>query len=236
MSLDYYNKVGTYMIQTWLKYWTGFTLTVYTEDTLPITDPRITIKDVNNLGSAFHKFQKATHTNSRATIFSKKAFPIIEHLKPSTGYLVWVDADVISEGYITPLWLHSLIGDDSSDNISAHFGVPQQGYYSVETGFFIINREHRYKPMFYAKYRSIYHRRDFSNMYKPFDGDSFGRVIRECREFVDDFSYRELSPKPDKILSPFNNQMQGKLWHLKAKHKDKDFTSSLRLHKALYRR
>lgn len=82
------------------------------------------------------------------------------------------------------------------------------------------------------RYRNIYHTRDFSDMYKPFDGDTFGRVITECKE-IKGFSYRELSPKPDKILSPFNNQLKGKLWHLKAKHKDKAFDTSPRMKAAL---
>ena len=221
------------MLQTWLKHWLPvFHITVYSEDKLPIVNPRIHLRDVNSLGSAFHKFQKASHSNSRATIFSKKAFPIIEHLKPSTGYLVWLDADVISESYITPVWLQNIIGDDSTNNFSAHLGVPQKEYYSVETGFFIINRAHKYKQEFYTRYRNIYHRRDFSDMYKPFDGDAFGKVIRDCCKF-EDFQYRELSPKPHKILSPFNNQFQGKLWHLKAKHKDKDFNASPRMQRAL---
>lgn len=231
MSLDYYNKVGNYMLYTWLKFWDdSLKLTVYTEDHLPIFDPRVKVVNLNTLGPAYDKFQNAKHSNSRATIFSKKAFPIIKHLKPSDGYLVWVDADVITEGTIYKEWLVNLLGAPS--NFSAHFGVPQNGYYSVETGFFIINRAHPDKTQFYMRYRNIYHTRNFSGMYKPFDGDTFGRVITECRK-LNGFTYRELSPKPNKILSPFNNQMKGKLWHLKAKHKDKAFSTSPRMQAAL---
>ena len=224
MSSSYYHKWGSYMLLTWLHHWhDNFNLTLYSEDILPVDHPRVTVVPLDSFGKEYKGFLKAEHSNNRAPIFAKKAWPIMHHLKQNDGCLVWVDADVITESFIHSHWLNSLI----NDNFSAHLGVPQGEYYSVETGFFIINREHHMKNTFLEKYRNIYLNRDFSKMYKPFDGDTFGRVITECREIGLD--YNELAPNPDKVLSPFNKRFKGKLWHLKGKHKEKEPLESPRL-------
>lgn len=217
------------MIESWLKHWDkSFNLIVYSEDIIPSEHPRIEFRDLRMFNPDLHQFITATHSNSRSPIFAKKAWPIMHHLLPSRGYLVWIDADVITENTIRPSWISRLVGN----HFSAHLGVPQQGYYSVETGFFVINRTNSYKDLFLSKYKTIYLTRDFSNMYKPFDGDTFGRVIRECKE-MPGFSYKELAPKPDKVLSPFNKVFKNRMWHLKGKHKEKDLTQSPRVAKAI---
>jgi hypothetical protein len=42
--------------------------------------------------------------------------------------------------------------------------------------------------MFLKKYKDIYYNRDFSKMKKPFDGDTFGRIITEMRD-INDFKF-----------------------------------------------
>lgn len=227
MSASYYEKVGKYMLHSWIKKWSPiFHLYVYTESKIPFEHERVHYESLDQFGESLESFLTDTHPNSRSIIFAKKAWPIMANLKPSKGKLVWVDADVMSEGPITPKCIDNLLG---IGNFSAHLGVPQQGYYSVETGFFIIDRAHPAKSLFLQKYSNIYFNRDFSNMYKPFDGDTFGRCITECKKEYEGFSYNELSPKPDKVLSPFNKVFKGKMWHLKAKHKEKDLENSKRM-------
>jgi len=230
MSNAYYEKVGNYMLRSWAKNWSPFFhLTVYTEDIIPFDHERIHCESLSQF-TELSAFLKEEHSNSRCGMFGKKSWPIMHNLVPNEGKLIWIDADVITEGRITPQWIEALI----SNNFSAHLGVPQYGYYSVETGFFIINRSHPSKELFRTKYRNIYMKRDFSNMHKPFDGDSFGRCVTECVAEDPKFSYNELSPKPDKVLSPFNKRFKRVMWHLKAKHKEKDLANSPRMNSILH--
>jgi hypothetical protein len=98
-------------------------------------------------------------------------------------------------------------------------GVSQGTYYSVETGFFIINLNNKFKSLFLKKYKSIYYLRDFKNMFKPFDGDTFGRVITEMKD-INGFIFQDLSSTLEK-LSPFNKVFKNKMKHYKANRKHK---------------
>ena len=148
MSQNYYDLVGCHMISSWLEHWPKeFVLNVYTEDKLNLSHPRINIISLDTMGVEYHKFQNENllKLNDRAKIFAKKAWPIMQNLKENTGKLLWLDADVITVGEITKEWLDSLL---SKKDFSAHFGVFQSEFYSVETGFFIINRENKFKEDF----------------------------------------------------------------------------------------
>ena len=217
MSKKYYDHIGQDMIKSWLEYWpTNLILTVYSEDDLRIDHPRIQIVSLSTMDQTYHDFQNHTSKkfNERSKTFAKKAWPIMENLKNDQGKLIWLDADVITESEITLSWLDSLL---AKNEFSCHLGVPQNEYYSVETGFFIINLENKFRNMFLEKYKTIYYTRDFSNMKKPFDGDVFGRIITEMRP-IDNFKFNDLSPSLDSF-SPFNRIFKGKMKHYKAKKK-----------------
>jgi|TARA_B110000977_G_scaffold34081_1_gene45420 hypothetical protein len=217
MSLDYYNNIGQAMVESWLRYWPKeYTLKIYTEDTLPINNNRIQLININNIDPMYTEFQNAKFKlETRSKRFAKKAWPIMKNLDNNNGYLIWVDADVITEDYITQEYLDSLI---PSDCFSCHIGVPQGQYYSVETGFFIIDKSNKFKDEFLDKYKYIYYNRDFSDMHKPFDGDAFGKVIRDLKT-NNQFTYKELnSEKMSK--SPFNHIFKNKMKHYKAKRKN----------------
>jgi hypothetical protein len=220
MSLEYYNRIGKDMLATWEKFWPeSFSILVYSEDNLSfIETKRITYIDLNSISNEYIKFQKddLSNYNSRIKVFAKKAWPIIKNLEIESGKLLWLDADVITLDYITEEWLDSLMSDLE---FSCHLGVPQSDYYSVETGFFIINLGHKYKNSFLEKYQNIYYNRDFSNMKKPFDGDVFGRIITEMSTDKN-FYFKDLSPTLEK-LSPFNKVFKNKMKHYKAKRKNK---------------
>jgi hypothetical protein len=217
MSQNYYDLVGRYMIESWLAYWPKeFILNIYTEDNLSLSHPRINIISLDTMGEEYHKFQNENllKLNDRTKIFAKKAWPIMKNLEENSGKLLWLDADVVTVGEVTKDWLDSLL---EKKDFSAHFGVYQSEFYSVETGFFIIDRENRFKEEFLNRYKRIYYERDFSDMKKPFDGDTFGKVIRDMKE-TKGFHYHELNLNFDK-LSPFNGTFKHKMVHLKAKRK-----------------
>jgi len=217
MSLEYYDIIGKHMIESWLKHWPKeCKLKIYAEDNLPILDDRIEVIDLNNIDPKYTEFQNASFKlGRRSKKFAKKAWPIMLNLESNKGRLVWIDADVVTEDTITLEYLDSLL---EKDDFSCHLGVPQGKYYSVETGFFIINRYNDFKDQFLKNYQYIYHNRDFSNMHKPFDGDAFGKVIRDLREDCK-FKYTELSDNCNSSLSPFNYIFEGKMRHYKAKRK-----------------
>jgi len=218
LSQDYYNTIGQKMIESWLDYWPqDMQLTVYTEDQLKLDHPRIKTVNLDTMDSDYHQFQQhKMKLATRAKKFAKKAWPIMKNLESDTGYLIWVDADVITIGNIQHDWLLDLIG---KNQFSAHIGVMQGEYYSVETGFFIINRSNSYKQAFLDEYQRIYQERDFTNQHKPFDGDVFGRVIRTLRSDPE-FKYRELNPEYATARSPFNGIFNGYMTHYKAKRKN----------------
>jgi hypothetical protein len=218
MSLDYYNQIGKDMLTSWENFWPEeFKILIYSEDNLSfINSPRLEYRDLNSIDNEYTNFQldDFSKRDTRIKIFAKKAWPIMKHLEENSGKFIWLDADVITQDYITIEWLDSLL---TATEFSCHLGVPQDQYYSVETGFFIINLENKFKNIFLKKYKDIYYQRDFSNMKKPFDGDTFGRIITEMKD-VPEFCFNDLSPLLNK-LSPFNSVFKNKMKHYKAKRK-----------------
>lgn len=217
MSKSYFENIGQHMIESWLRYWpSNFNLKIYSEDNLNISNKRLEIISLDKFGIEYHNFQNSNiiKLNARSKTFAKKAWPIMSHLEKNTGRLIWLDADVITQDTITEEWLDSLL---QPNDFSCHLGVPQDQYYSVETGFFIINLENKFKDEFLKKYKEIYYNRDFSNMKKPFDGDVFGRIVTEMR-LDKNFVFNDLSPSLDSF-SPFNKVFKNKMKHYKAKKK-----------------
>lgn len=220
MSHSYYEHIGKYMLESWLKYWPEeFTITVYTEDQLDfLNSSRINVVSLDTLDARYHEFQNDNldHLASKCKVYAKKAFPIIKHLQNTQGKLIWLDADVITVNQITKDYLDSLLPNDC---FSCHLGVPQLDYYSVETGFFIIDLSNQSRAEFLERYSNVYYNRDFSKMKKPFDGDTFGRVITEMRENPD-FKFKELNSNYETKASPFNKVFKGLMRHYKARRKD----------------
>jgi hypothetical protein len=218
MSKKYYDRIGKKSISTWLEFWPEtFTMTIYSEDQLDIKHERIKIVSLDTMDREYHDFQVSgvgRKLNDRSKTFAKKAWPIMENLKSDTGFLIWLDADVVTTDFVTEEWLDSLL---SKEMFSCHLGVPQNEFYAVETGFFIINLENKFKNIFLDKYKNIYYTKDFSMMKKPFDGDVFGRVITEMRD-ISGFKFNDLSPSLEG-RSPFNKIFRGKMIHYKAKKK-----------------
>lgn len=220
MSNDYFNLIGKRMLESWLIYWPeNFSIIVYTEDDIDFDRPRIIFESLADMEPAYHKFQKAEvkKRERRAKTFAKKAWPIMKHLRNNTGRLIWVDADVITHNYVTKEWLDQLL---LTEHFSAHLGVPQSQYYSVETGFFIINLENKFKNIFLDEYQRIYYERDFTGIKKPFDGDVFGKVITSLRN-CPGFAFNELNAKYKTRLSPFDYVFRLRMKHYKAARKEK---------------
>lgn len=218
MSRDYFDTIGQHMLESWLTYWpVSFSITVYTEDTIEFDHPRVKFESLDNMEQPFHDFQKSSMKLERRTkTFAKKAWPIMKHLDSNKGRLVWLDADVITESAITQAWLDKLIGPGE---FSAHLGVPQASYYAVETGFFVINLENKFKNDFLNEYRRIYYEKDFVGLKKPFDGDVFGKVITFLKH-NSEFVYNELNPNFETMLSPFNHVFRSRMKHYKASRKE----------------
>lgn len=218
MSQEYFDNIGKLMLESWIQYWpTNFCITVYTEDIIDFDHPRVLFEPLDNMEQEYHDFQNAVMKLERRTkTFAKKAWPIITHLASNTGRLIWLDADVITESEITEQWLNTLI---APNDFSAHLGVPQASYYAVETGFFMINLENKFKNEFLNEYRRTYYEKDFAGVKKPFDGDVFGKVITFLKNNPK-FTYTELNQNFETSLSPFNHVFRSRMKHYKARRKE----------------
>lgn len=218
MSLEYYNNIGKHMLESWFKYWPkDLNITIYAEESLPVNNPRANIVYLSTMGEEYEKLQnEKMKLARRIKTFAKKAWPIMKNLEENMGKLIWIDADVLTENEITKEWIDTLI---DKDDFSSHIGVPQGSYYSVETGFFIINLNNKFKNKFLEEYRRIYYTRDFTDLHKPYDGDIFGKVIRNLKA-IEGFKYTELNDNYETALSPFNSIFNGKMKHYKAKRKN----------------
>jgi len=218
MSADYFNLIGRHMLTSWLTYWPAdFSIIVYTEDTIDFDHPRVIFESLDSMETAYHDFQASPmKLEKRTKTFAKKAWPIMKHLHNNSGKLIWLDADVITHNYVTEQWLDHLM---LPEHFSAHLGVPQSEYYSVETGFFIINLENQFKNNFLNEYQRIYYEKDFTGIKKPFDGDVFGKVITFLKNRPG-FSFRELNVKYKTRLSPFDYVFRSRMKHYKASRKE----------------
>lgn len=160
----------------------------------------------------------------RTKKFAHKAFSIIHALEnKDSGFLIWIDADVVTKKAVTIPWLLSICPEDC---LTAHLGLNQFNkklqttVYGAETGFFVINCSHPHKKYFLDEYRRSYVERDFEGLRKPFDAEVFARTIKKL-ETQYGTKYKELSPDLN-LLGPFRKSVLAEyMYHYKAKHKKK---------------
>jgi len=224
---------GKLMIESFAKAVPNQTLHLYTEDFIKVKVELgnkypieiINLKEVSD--EEYTKFQEDKHIPipSRTKRFAHKAWAIMHSLENyNEGLLCWIDADVLFKHTMGVEWVESLV---SKNELSAHLGVevkvnnnthPMDGktIYAAETGFFVINLEHKDKDKFLKEYRRSYLERDFNTLRKPFDNDIYGRTIK-----VIETEYRELSPNLE-LVSPFNKSvLRSFMYHYKAHHKER---------------
>lgn len=223
-SYSQWTSYGKYSIDSFLENWPEeCRLLVYTEDydKLSHNNPRIEIVNLKTVNEDYNAFINDKTVWYRAKNFAHKAWAIIDTIeKNDSGFLIWLDCDVVTKKKITLDWI-----SDACPNhcISGHLGQYQHigqertPIYSAETGCFILNLNNKYIDTFYNEYKRRYVERDWSNCKKPFDTDVFGNAMLMAKK--EGAVWNELNPDLN-LLSPFNKSFFGqRLYHYKARGK-----------------
>jgi len=178
MDKNYYNRCGKNFLSSFKKNNWGdiMPLYVYNEDNFDFNDTSF-VSMGWNLGKDYNNFQ-ARHKNNRVKTFSKKGFSIIHAMENiDCDILIWLDADTVVKQKIDIL--DKII---SEEHLSAHFSVWHEKeaikYHSCETGFFMLNKNHKGFKNFMKTYKDIYVNDKIEGMRRFYDGEVYGKTIQ----------------------------------------------------------
>lgn len=228
-DLDYYNRIGRDCVESWLENWPcELKLTCYVEGFSMPHHERIDQIGFDQLSQEYHDFQASADIKPRVKTFAKKAYSIIHAMENLQGdRLIWLDADTITHAKVNA---HDL--DLCSDDCLATFmGVwhyrdrhdqTSPLMFSAETGFLILNTQHKGFKDFSRRYRQYYDQRLSSNLRRFYDGEVFGAVVQELQ---DRYKFRDLCRELAKSYnSPMKHTPVGRfLTHHKSKHSKDDY-------------
>jgi hypothetical protein len=180
----YYDLIGRDCVESFLKYWPEhMSITCYVEDFSLPENPRIVQVGFDALEADYFKFQAEPQWTQGEKKFSKKAYTVMHALNNTTsGWVVWLDADVVSiQDLPIDLWDQLL----DSDKLSLYMGVTyftdkagNEGNWLVpETGVFAFNTEHPDFEQFRAEYCRRYNARDKSELRRYYDNDVLGAAV-----------------------------------------------------------
>ena len=209
MNKDYYDHCGKLMIASFEKKWKNVDLYCYNEDF------EFKSKSWNqvgwNLGEDYENFLNRWQSkNKKIVTFSKKAFSIIHAMENiECDRLIWVDADSEATIDLNKQLLDLLC---RPEYLSVHFGVKHTvddtTYFSCETGFFILNKEHKLFDKFKETYKSIYVNDDYQNLRRFYDGEVYGETVLRLQK--ENAVMLELNPNqehktpiPRSIIGPY---------------------------------
>jgi hypothetical protein len=226
----YYELIGKDCVETWLKYWpTDYTLTCYVEEFSIPTHPRIKQISFDHLPKEYFDFQNSEFKH-RVKTFSKKAYSIIHAFENvDADRLIWIDADTISIQNMDSKFLSALCPDDT---LATFMGVwhhkdkndpNSELKFSVESGVFIVNKNHPGFKLFSSRYREYYDKKITKNLRRFYDGEVLGAVIQE---FQSQFKFNDLCVTSQIIQtkSPLRYTDLGKyILHYKSKGSKKTY-------------
>lgn len=218
MDQKYYDHCGRTMLCSYKQHWSNlFPLYVYNEEHF-----QVKVKTVTpigwSLGQAYRDFQDR-HNNDKVKTFAKKGFPIIDAMEiVDCERLIWLDADTVIRAEM-PRQLLELISPD--DVLSTHFSVwhHKDGveYYSCETGFFILNKNHKGFDDFHKTYKDIYHNDKTDGLRRFYDGEIYGKTV----ELMEAKGYKMLNLNPGRHKTPISRSVIAPyITHFKAGLKD----------------
>lgn len=208
MDRPYYDKCGELMIKTFEKYWSNaMPLHVYTEGNDFSVEGNNIVDAGWELGADYETFQN-THPNKKVKRFAKKGFSVIHAMENiDCDRLIWIDADTVIKKPIDK----SLLKDISKKTtLSTHYSVwhivDEIKYHSCETGFFILNKNHKGYKEFCNLYKNIYVSQDQGNMRRFYDGEIYGKTVEtlQNRYEMNNLNPAEYkTPIPKSILEPY---------------------------------
>lgn len=230
---NYYNIIGKESVETWLKHWPHeMSLTCYVENFRLTENTRIEQIDFSQLPKEYFEFQE-TDFNDRVKTFSKKAYSVIHAFENlDADRIIWVDADVITFADIPLSFLETLCPNDT---LATFMGVYHHKdkkdpnsplMFSGETGFFIVNKNHKGFKEFSNRYREYYDKKITENLRRLYDGEVFGAVVKELNVKYKFFDLSTTIEKKAKSPLKYTELGQKYIKHYKSKHSKIDFVNN----------
>jgi hypothetical protein len=184
-SFDYFDRLGKYCLASVLARLPLDTkITVTTEDIekWPILSPRINLVDLYSLDNGFTQFQDRWHnrTSGKVINFAKKGYTILNAVENfQEDLLLHLDADAFVRTPLTHEYFSKLV----SNNLAAHLEIQNPGdEFVVESGFFVMNRNHPGIKDFARIYRDIYDNDRNDGMGKYYDGNVHGATVTQLKQ------------------------------------------------------
>lgn len=225
----YYDLIGRDCIQSFVQHWhPDMNLTVYVEEFELEPHPRVHTVSFDQLHPDYAAFQQDPGTNNSEKKFAKKAYCFMHAMHAVTqGWILWIDADVISiESQPQDMWSELLTQDRGALYMGVTYVTDKRGepgnWLVPETGVFAVNVEHPDFAAFRAEYCRRYHERDRRGLRRYYDNDVFGIALTRidatghqdlCRGFLKAYK----TPLPHTVLGPY-------LLHYKAKHSKAEYS------------
>lgn len=219
----YYDLIGRDCIESFVKHWPQhLNLTVYVESCQLPDHARLNQIPFEQLEPDYWAFQCDTSTNTSEKKFAKKAYCFMHAMNTvKQGWIVWIDADVISiDQQPEQLWENLLQSPNGTMYMGVNYQTDKAGnegsWLVPETGVFAVNVEHQDFADFRQEYCRRYQQRDRAGLRRFYDNDVFGVALSRIRA-KDHIDLCNEFTKPYKTPLP-HTQLGSYLVHYKAKH------------------
>lgn len=222
----YWDLIGKDCVESFIKYWpTSIQLTCYVEDMELPNNSRFSVVPYCDFDYRYTEVQEKLANKSQQK-FAKKGWSVIHAMETiKTDWLIWLDADVITQKPIPEKFFTSML---QNQYLSVYLGVKydsdKQGnpgdWLVPETGFFAINLKHKNFDILYNEYMLRYVNQNFADLRRGYDNDVFGAALLKANSLNYDLCANLKKP----YKTPMKHTILGEyLQHWKAKHSKKDY-------------
>ena len=219
-SLAYFDSIGKHSLASALEHLpsdTGITVTTEDFQEFPSLNPRIRVQDLYALDNGFREFETRWRGRTMAKVinFAKKGYTVLWALEHSDAdVMVWLDADAYFERSVDQDWVVNLL----RGNLGAQMGVTHDdGEFTVESGFFVMDLRHPGRADFARCYRDYYDNDRCERMGRFYDSNVHGHALRDCERLGHAFTEMNLRQKGNTPLK--GSMIHGWVGHFKGKVK-----------------
>lgn len=174
MNKGYYDIIGKYMIDTWIKHTpSNYVLHLYLEDFSidNLNDDRIVYESWKDVDALYKEWVKIHQTNKCLGFVLKALTQIAFFEKYTAGKALWLDADIV--------FLKKL-PDNFFDSLLKDYSLASWGSYSLESGTVFVNLSHPDWPKIKNIYKNIYLGGEgLLPGERWFDGELLGRAVKD---------------------------------------------------------
>lgn len=219
-SIDYFNTIGRYSLASIAKFAPKDTQVYITTENFaefPRLQPRFHVIDLYGLNNGFREFEQrwTGRTMAKVINFAKKGYTVLWAMEHSTDdTMLWLDADAYFEKPVDESWARKLL----AGNLGAHMGVTHDdGEFTVESGFFVMDLKHTGRKDFARFYRDYYDNDRCENMGRFYDSNVHGHAVKDCERAGHRFTEMNLRQKGNTPLK--GSMIHGTVGHFKGKVK-----------------